>query len=158
MDNGVKVSSTVSEALKEERRKHGLIWSGIYNSTSGVNETNQFRIAEGITKDINPIYGSIQKLYNRNTQLIMFCEDKILKAVTNKDALYNADGKPQLVASNAVIGDVTAYQGDYGISTNPESFVATPYQIYFTDVARGTKNDNRGYCVYIRQGYEGSLL
>jgi hypothetical protein len=137
MDSGVKASSVLETKIKEERRKHGLIWSGIYNSTAGVNDTNQFIAAEKITKDVNPIYGSIQKLYNRDTNLIVFCEDKILRAVTNKDALYNADGNPQLVASNAVIGDIQAYQGDYGISTNPESFVATPYQIYFTDVVRG---------------------
>jgi hypothetical protein len=94
-------------------------------------------MAEKITKDLNPVYGSIQKLYNRDTRLIMFCEDKILRAVTNKDALYNADGNPQLVASNKVIGDTTPYQGDFGISTNPESFAATPYQMYFTDAVRG---------------------
>ena len=137
IDNGVKASTTLAEPVTEERRKHGLIWSGIYNSQSGVNDLNQFIMAEKITKDINPVYGSIQKLYNRNTRLIMFCEDKVLRAVTNKDALYNADGKPQLVASNAVIGDVQAYQGDYGIATNPESFVATPYQMYFADYMRG---------------------
>lgn len=137
MDNGVKASSTIAEQVKEERRKHGLIWSGIYNSTAGVNETNQFIAGEKITKDLNPIHGSIQALHNRDTQLIMFCEDKILRAVTNKDALYNADGKPQLISSNTVIGDATPYQGDFGISTNPESLVVTPYEIYFTDAVRG---------------------
>ena len=137
MDNGVKASSVLAEPIREEQRKHGLIWSGIYNSINGVNNTNQFIQAEKITKDLNPVYGSIQKLYNRATRLIMFCEDKVLRAVTNKDALYNADGKPQLVASNAVVGDVTPYQGDFGISTNPESFAATPGQLYFADAMRG---------------------
>jgi hypothetical protein len=137
MDNGVKASTVIAEPVREEKRKHGLIWSGIYNSTAGVNNTNQFIMAEAITKDLNPIYGSIQALLNRDTRLMMFCEDKILRAQTNKDALYNADGKPQVVASNAVVGDVTPYQGDYGISTNPESIAATPYQVYFTDAVRG---------------------
>ncbi len=137
LSNGVKASSTVNGKVKEERRKHGLIWSGIYNSTSGINETNQFIMAEKITKDLNPIYGSIQALANRDTRLVLFCEDKILRAVTNKDALYNADGNPQLVASNAVVGDVTPYQGDFGIGTNPESLAVTPYNIYFTDTVRG---------------------
>lgn len=137
MDNGVKASTVLAEPVREETRKHGLIWSGIYNSTAGVNNTNQFIMAEAITKDLNPSYGSIQALLNRDTRLMMFCEDKILRAQTNKDALYNADGKPQVVASNAVVGDVTPYQGDYGISKNPESMVATPYQVYFTDVVRG---------------------
>ncbi len=137
MDNGVKASTVIAEPVREEKRKHGLIWSGIYNSTTGINNTNQFIMAEAITKDLNPSYGSIQALLNRDTRLMMFCEDKILRAQTNKDALYNADGKPQIVASNAVVGDVTPYQGDYGISTNPESMVATPYQVYFTDAVRG---------------------
>ena len=137
MDNGVKASTVLPGEVKEEHRKHGIIWSGIYNSNVGVNDTNQFIAAEKITKDLNPSYGSIQALLNRDTRLIMFCEDKILRGVTNKDALYNADGNPQLVASNKVVGDTTPYQGDFGVSTHPESIVATPYQVYFTDKARG---------------------
>ena len=137
VDNGVKASTVLAEKSREERRKHGLIWSGIYNSNSGVNDTNQFIAAEKITKDLNPIYGSIQALLNRDTRLVMFCEDKILRGVTNKDALYNADGNPQLISSNTVVGDVTPYQGDYGISTNPESIAVTPNTTYFTDSAKG---------------------
>jgi hypothetical protein len=137
VDNGVKASTVLGEQIKEERRKHGLIWSGIYNSNSGVNDTNQFIAAEKITKDLNPIYGSIQALLNRDTRLVMFCEDKVLRGVTNKDALYNADGNPQLVASNKVVGDVTPYKGDYGISKNPESIAVTPSTTYFTDSIRG---------------------
>lgn len=137
LDNGVKASSVLAGQLREERRKHGLIWSGIYNSTSGVNDTNQFIAAESITKDLNPVYGSIQALLNKDTRLIMFCEDKVLRADTNKDLLFNADGSSQLVGSNKVVGSAVPYQGDYGIATNPESMVTTPYQTYFTDATRG---------------------
>ena len=137
LDNGVKASTVLAVQSREERRKNGMIWSGIYNSSSGVNDTNQFIAAEKITKDVNPSHGSIQRLFNRDTSLAIFCEDKVLQAQTNKDALYNADGKPQLVASNAVVGDVTAYQGDWGISKNPESLAVTPGNLYFTDVIRG---------------------
>lgn len=139
MDNGVKASTVVSDPslLTEERKKHGLIWSGVYSSNTSTNNTNQFIAAESITKDINPVYGSIQRLLNRETRLIMFCEDKVLRGVTNKDALYNADGNPQLISSNAVIGDVTPYTGKYGIATNPESMATTPENTYFTDVMRG---------------------
>ena len=137
LDNGVKASTVLAVQSREERRKNGMIWSGIYNSSSGVNNTNQFIAAEKITKDVNPSHGSIQRLFNRDTSLAIFCEDKVLQAVTNKDALYNADGKPQLVASNTVIGDITTYQGDWGISKNPESLAVTPGNLYFTDVIRG---------------------
>ena len=60
MANGVKVSTTIDQPYQKEHRKYGLIYSGIYNSTSGVNNLNQFIAAEKITKDINSIYGSIQ--------------------------------------------------------------------------------------------------
>jgi len=137
MDNGVKASTVLAEQVKEERRKHGLIWSGIYNSTSGINETNQFIAGEKITKDLNPVYGSLQALLNRDTRLVMFCEDRVLRGVTDKDALYNADGNPQLISSNATVGDVTPYVGNYGISKNPESLAVSPSTAYFTDVNRG---------------------
>ena len=137
VDNGVKASTTLGDPIQEERRKHGLIYSGIYNSQSGVNNTNQFIQAEKITKDLNPVYGSIQKLHARNTNLITLCEDKVLNILSNKDALFNADGNSNVTATAKVLGSATPYSGNYGISTNPESFAATPYQVFFADQMRG---------------------
>ena len=138
IDKGAKVSTTLEGNLyKEERRASGLIYSGIYNSTSGTNDLNQFIQGEKITKDINPTYGSIQKLFSRNTDLITFCEDKVIKVLASKDALFNADGNPQLTASNNVLGQTVPFVGDYGISKNPESFAKESYRAYFTDKQRG---------------------
>ena len=134
---GVIASTTASEQYKQERRKSGLIYSGIYNSTSGINNLNQFIQAEKITKDINPIYGSIQKLHARDTNLITLCEDKCLKILANKDAVFNADGNPNLVATENVLGQTTPFVGEYGISKNPESFASESYRAYFTDKQRG---------------------
>ena len=141
MTNGVKASTTLGEDYKQERRKNGLIYSGIYNSTSGVNNLNQFIAAEKITKDVNPIYGSIQKLYSRSTadgDLIALCEDRVLKILAEKDALFNADGNPQLTATDRVLGQAMPFSGNYGISKNPESFASESYRVYFTDKVRGT--------------------
>ena len=136
--NGVKASTTTHETYKEERRKSGLIYSGIYNSNSGVNDLNQFIMAEKITKDLNPTYGSIQKLFQRRISLIAFCEDRVIQITSNKDAIYNADGNPQLISSNNVLGDANPFVGDYGISKNPESFASESYRAYFADRQRGT--------------------
>ena len=135
--NGVKASAPLAEQYKEERKKSGLIFSGIYNSTSGVNRTNQFIIAEPITKDLNPEYGSIQKLNSRDTDLTVLCEDKIIKVLANKDALFEAGGNAQLTATNRVLGQSVPYVGEYGISKNPESFASYGFRSYFTDKARG---------------------
>ena len=136
-DNGVKASTVLAERIEEERRKNGLIYSGIYNSNSGVNDTNQFIAGEKITKDIEPSFGSIQKLHTRNTNLLTLCEDKIVKILADKDALFNADGNTNVTATNKVLGAADAYKGNFGISTNPESFIASPYQVYFADPVRG---------------------
>ena len=135
--NGVKASTTSQEAYKQERRKSGLIYSGIYNSNSGINNLNQFIQAEKITKDLNPTYGSIQKLFSRNSDLVAFCEDKVLKILANKDALFNADGNAQLTSNENVLGQTIPFVGEYGISKNPESFASESYRAYFTDKQRG---------------------
>ena len=137
ISSGVKASTTFANKYIEEHRATGLIYSGIYNSTSGVNNLNQFIAGEKITKDINPIYGSIQKLHTRDTDLVTLCENKILKILASKDALYNADGNPQLIATQNVLGQAVPFVGEYGISKNPESFVSEAYRAYFSDKTRG---------------------
>lgn len=137
MDKQVRVSTVLAEQYKRVRNKQGLIWSGIFNSRNSFNRLNQFLSAEGITKDLNPEYGSIQLLHGRDTDLITFCEDKVLRILANKDALYNADGSTNITASNTVLGQAVPYVGEFGISKNPESFSYYGYQAYFTDRARG---------------------
>jgi hypothetical protein len=136
LDNGVKASTTITE-YGEENRSSGIIYSGIYNSRSSVNKLNEFNMAEKITKDLNPTYGSIQALKTRDTDVITFCEDKVLKVLASKDAVFNADGKPQLTATDKVLGQAIPFVGDYGISKNPESLASDQYRLYFTDKQRG---------------------
>ena len=137
VDKGAVVSSTIDFVYEQETRKSGLIYSGLYNSTNGVNNLNQFIAAEKITKDLNPTYGSIQKLYSRDSDLLAFCEDKVIRIYANKDALYNADGDVNLVSTNRVLGQSDPFSGEYGISQNPESFAVENYRVYFTDKQRG---------------------
>ena len=137
VDKGPRVSSVLAEQYKEERRSSGLIYSGIYNSSSGFNRLNQFIQAEKITKDVNPEYGSIQKLFTRDSDVLVLCEDKCLKVYANKDALFNADGSTNLLATHRVLGVSQPFIGDYGISTNPESFATFGFRSYFTDKRRG---------------------
>jgi len=137
IDNQVRVSTTVENSNREKHNKYGLIFSsGLFNSRNGVNDINQFNTGEAITKDLNPEYGSIQKLHTRNTDVIALCEDKILRILANKDALFNADGNVNLTATTNVLGQSVPYSGEYGISKNPESFAQYGYQVYFTDRAR----------------------
>tara|TARA_B100000963_G_scaffold123208_1_gene107466 strand:- start:472 stop:6069 length:5598 start_codon:yes stop_codon:yes gene_type:complete len=135
--NGVKASTTLQEQYLEDNRTSGLIFSGLYNKNTSLNDLNQFIQAEKITKELEPTYGSIQKLFARDSDLIALCEDKIVQIFADKDAVFNADGNPQLVASNRVLGQSRPFVGEYGISKNPESFASSSYRAYFTDKQRG---------------------
>ena len=135
VDLGVK-AYIVEENDKQQHRSNSLIYSGVFNSRTGVNQSNQFSVAEEITRSVDPIAGSIQKLYSEDTNLIIFQEDKVNRALIDKDAIYSAEGSAITTTANLVIGQIVSYAGEYGISTNPESFAVYGYQKYFSDKNR----------------------
>lgn len=135
---GVKVSTVLDEPYTEDRRTAGLIYGGIFNSRTSVNEINQFIAGIKSTKDLNPAYGSIQKLHARDTDLIAFCEDKVFRILANKDALFNADGNANITSNNNVLGQTIPFAGEFGISKDPMTFASYGFRAYFTDRSRGT--------------------
>jgi hypothetical protein len=136
VDFGVKAYLDESDPL-QQHRFNTLIYSGIYNSRTGINNTNQFSVGSDITRSLDPAQGSIQKLYAEDTNLIVFQEDKVSRALIDKDAIYSAEGNASVTSSNLVIGQIVAYAGEYGIATDPFSFAVYGYRKYFTDRKRG---------------------
>lgn len=114
-------------------RSSSLIYSGLINSRTGFNETNVFSIGAAIIKDLDPLNGTIQKLYTEDTNLIVFQEKKVNKVLINKNALYSGDQGSVESASVKFLGQPVGYLGEYGISTNPESFAVYGFRKYFTD-------------------------
>tara|TARA_R110001606_G_scaffold246009_1_gene394085 strand:- start:472 stop:4764 length:4293 start_codon:yes stop_codon:yes gene_type:complete len=133
---GVRVN-TPTDRYAAERKPYGLTWSGIFNSRTGINRLNQFITSDGITKELEPNYGSLQLLHTRDTNLIAACEDKIFRILADKDLLFNADGGGNVSASNRVLGQTTPFVGEYGISKNPESFASYGNNFWITDASRG---------------------
>ena len=131
-DLGVR-AYIVEETPNRQNRISSLIYSGVFNSRTGVNNTNQFSVAEDITRTIDPSQGSIQKLYSEDTNLIIFQELKVSRALIDKDAVYSAEGQAITTSGLQVIGQIQSYAGNYGISTNPESFAVYGYRKYFVD-------------------------
>ena len=130
-------ATTPEPRYAEEHRKTGLIFSGLFNSRTSTNELNQFSLADGITKEVEPNYGGIQKLYALDTNLLALAEDKVFRILADKDALFNADEGVNVTATKLVLGQAMVYQGNYGISTHPESFVYFRNNVYFADAKRG---------------------
>ena len=131
-DYGAKAYLVEDEPNKSDKI-NTLIYSGIFNSRTGINKTNVFSVGEDITKSLDPVNGSVQKLYAEDTNLNIFQELKVSRALIDKDAIYSAEGGGTVTSSTLVIGAIQPYLGDYGISTNPESFAIYGFNKYFSD-------------------------
>ncbi len=127
----------VNENRDSTDRKHSLIYSGLLNTRTGFNETNVFSIADALVRDLDPLNGSIQKIYSENTNLIVLQENKVSKVLINKNAIYSGDqGSLETGGEVNVLGQDVPYLGEYGISRNPESFAVYGYRKYFADKNR----------------------
>ena len=131
-DYGVK-AYIVEDQDAQTRRGNSLIYSGIFNSRTGINQTNQFSVAEEITRSVDPISGSIQKLFAEDTNLLIFQERKVNNALIDKDAIFTAEGSAITTSGRLVIGQITPIAGNWGISKDPLSFAVYGYQKYFVD-------------------------
>ena len=141
--NNVSTDYGAKAYLKEdnnsqEYRPNALIYSGVYNSRTGLNDTNVFSVGEAITRAVDPHQGSVQKLYAEDTNLIVFQEDKVNRALIDKDTLYTSESGTQTLPQGVVIGQLTPYKGEFGISKNPESFAVYGFRKYFADKDRGS--------------------
>jgi len=142
--NNTNVSYGAKAYLVEDEpnasdRINSMIYSGVFNSRTGINDTNVFSVGEDITRSVDPANGSIQKLYAEDTNLIIFQENKVSRALIDKDAIYSAEGQGSAVSTlNLVIGQIVPYAGNFGISKNPESFAVYGYRKYFTDKNRNS--------------------
>tara|TARA_R100001591_G_scaffold109482_1_gene119668 strand:+ start:4743 stop:6233 length:1491 start_codon:yes stop_codon:yes gene_type:complete len=135
-DYGAK-AYLVEEEPAGYTRFNALIYSGIFNSRTGINNTNVFSTADEITRATDPANGSIQKLYAEDTNLYILQEYKTSQALIDKDAIFSAEGVGTVTSTNLVIGVIQPIPGKYGISKNPESFAVYGYNKYFSD-----KNNN----------------
>lgn len=132
IDFGVK-AYLVEDFPQRENLISTMIFSGVFNSKTGVNNTNQFSVADDITRMVDPAQGSIQRLHAEDTNLTIFQELKVSRALIDKDAIYSADGQPMTTSGSSVIGQIQSYAGNYGIGRHPESFAVYGYRKYFTD-------------------------
>lgn len=123
---------------KAIRRYADLTYSEPYNDSTSVNGLNEFNLYRANFKeDLDKTYGFIQRLHTRDTNLVVFQEDKISYILFGKDLLTNADGTANVTSVDYILGEQVTYQGEFGISLNPESFAEYGNWIYFTDSKRG---------------------
>ena len=131
VDLGVRAYS-VNNITEQVDRSSSLIFSGIYNTRTESNKTNVFSVGENIIKDADPYHGSIQKLYTEDSNLLVFQENKVNNLLINKSTIYSGEqGAQEVLGEPQVLGQLVPYLGEYGISSNPESFGVFGYRKYF---------------------------
>ena len=134
---GNRVTSTSAVDYKRAHRFADLTYSGVFNDESNVNKLNEFNLGLLNFKPLEDTFGSIQKLFARETDILTLQEDKISYVLRGKNLLSDAGGTSVLTSVPEVLGLQIARIEDYGISFNPESFSAWGYNKFFTDSKRG---------------------
>ena len=131
-----RANSTI-EGYEQQTLVQALTYSGIYTETSAINRLNEFNLSLGNFKYLDRFFGSIQKLFSRDTDLIVLQENKISKVLYGKNLLSDSTGGGVVASIPEVLGTQISYEGEYGISLNPESFAKWGNDLYFTDARRG---------------------
>ena len=132
MSYGVRAYLDEDEPL-QQHRFNTIIYSGVFNSRTGTNRTNEFPVGSNLTRSANPQYGSIQKIFADENDVVVLQENKCSRALIDKNAIYNAEGGGSVTSQKQVLGEIVPYAGEYGISKNPESFAVYAFRKYFVD-------------------------
>ena len=134
---GNRVTTTSAVDYKRADRFADLTYSGVFNDETNVNKLNEFNLGLLNFKPLEESFGSIQMLFSRQTDILTLQENKISYVLAGKNLLSDAAGESVLTSVPEVLGLQIARIENYGISLNPESFVAWGYDKYFTDSKRG---------------------
>lgn len=151
----LRPSLVTTNKYQENRRFADLTYGGIYNEGTGLNDLCTFNlITANFKDDIEKKYGSIQKIYSRDTDLLVFQEDKVGYVLYGKSVFNNADGSGGAVGlTKDVLGQYIPCIGEYGISKNPESFAINADTVYFTDTKRGVPLILKGKSEIVENNY-----
>ena len=130
-------ASTIIEDYEEERKYASLTYSGLYRGDSSINRLNEFNLSIANFKNLDQAYGPVRKLFARDSDLLVFHQDKVTQVLYGKNLLVDAVGGSQVASVPEVLGNQIASQSEYGISDNPESFAVWSNNYYFADARRG---------------------
>ena len=134
---GNRVFTTSNIEYKEAHRFADLTYSGVFNDETNVNKLNEFNLGLANFKPLEESYGDVEILYGRRTDILVLQEDKISYVLASKNIISDSTGGGLVASVPEILGNQIARIENYGISNNPESFVAWGENKYFTDVKRG---------------------
>jgi hypothetical protein len=134
---GQRVTSVAETDFSEVHRFSDITYSGVYNRESNVNKLNEFNLGLLNFKNLEALYASIQRMHPRQTDLLVFQEDRVSRVLVGKNILTDSTGGGVVASVPEVLGNQIARTEEFGICKQPESFASFGNDIYFTDIKKG---------------------
>ncbi len=141
---GSRVTAVSQEDYRKAHRYASVTYSGVYNQDTNINKLNEYNLALGNYRDLEKVFGTIEILHGRKTDLLVLQEDKISYLLQGKNLLSDAAGGGALFSIPEVLGTQVSRIEDNGISNNPETFIVDGAETFFTDVKRASVLNLRG--------------
>ena len=124
------------ESYHESRKPNTIIYTDSIIGNTYVNGLNSSFENEYFA-EFDKSNGTIQKIFTKNNYIIIFQQDKILKAFVERNMNFTASGAGNLALSSEIISKSVPYAWEGGIGNHPESFANYGDVIYFFDSQRG---------------------
>ena len=134
---GQRVTSVAETDFSEVLRFSDITYSGVYNRESNANKLNEFNLGLLNFKNLEAAYASIQKMHPRQTDLLVFQEDRVSRVLVGKNILSDSTGGGTVTSVPEVLGNQVARIEEFGICKQPESFASFGNDLYFTDIKKG---------------------
>ena len=156
---GQRVLAATNANYEEADRFADITYSGVYSNTTGVNNLNEFNLGLANYKECETVFGPIQLMHPRKTDILVLQEDRITYVLAGKNVITDSTGGGVIASVPQVLGTQIARIEEYGISFNPESFATYGYDMFFTDTKRlaviklrGTTQSNDTLEIISQQG------
>ena len=134
----LKPTSTSIEKYKEVRRFSDITFGEGYIESTNMNGLNVFNTSQLNFKELEKQHNSIQFLFTRDRNVVVFQEDKTGYVLFGRDLLTMADGGAVLSTTPEILGEYQPYQGENGCGTTPESISWDAFRFYYANPRMGT--------------------
>ena len=142
---GARITAVSEQDYKEAHRYADITYSGVYNQESNLNKLNEFNLGLVNFKTLEQNYGPIEVMHSRESNILVLQEDKVSYVLANgKNLFSDAQAGGSIINTPEVLGKQIPRSEEYGISNNPESFAFYGYDVFFTDVKRGSVINIKG--------------
>ena len=142
---GARITAVSEQDYKESHRYADITYSGVYNQESNLNKLNEFNLGLVNFKTLEQNYGPIEVMHSRESNILVLQEDKVSYVLANgKNLFSDAQAGGSIINTPDVLGRQIPRSEEYGISNNPESFAFYGYDVFFTDVKRGSVINIKG--------------